>query len=83
MTPHQFVLILNSSQSRITKMQPIGLVDKYFTHFPTWMGCSMLGNLTKRGYILVPWDTHLIMYIHLLRIQDRKMDMARNSINRF
>ena len=39
----------------------------------SYLDGMLLGNLTKRGYILVPWDTHLIMYIHLLRMhkQDR------------
>ena len=51
----------------------------------SYLDGMLLGNLTKRGYILVPRDTHLIMYINLLRMhkQDRKMDMAQNSIYRF
>ena len=51
----------------------------------SYLDGMLLGNLTKRSYILVPWDTHLIMYIYLLRMhkQDRKMDMAQNSIYRF
>ena len=38
-------------------MQPIGK-DTF-----SYLDGMLLGNLTKRGYILVPWDTHLKMYI--------------------
>ena len=42
MTPHQFFDIKfiskNNLKKYLTKLQTIG-IDKYFTHFPTWMGC--------------------------------------------
>ena len=81
-------LIINSSQRRILKK----IYHKTATNWNrqifytfSYLDGMLLGNLTKRGYILVPRDTHLIMYINLLRMhkQDRKMDMAQNSIYRF